>query len=56
MAGAGMRFCDAARDQQMLIRRAHHTHFQIGVAQLFVKIRREIIRGHAAPAAYFVTF
>jgi hypothetical protein len=53
----------------MVIRRAHHIHFRIGVAQLFVEIRREMIRfdgflgrrcgdgcGHAAPTAYFVTF
>jgi len=68
MADAGMRFCDAAESLQTLIRRAHHIHFQIGVAQLFIKIRREVIRfdgffgrcgggcGHAAPTAYFVTF
>jgi len=39
-----MRFCDAAESLQTLIRRAHHIHFQIGVAQLFVKIRREMVR------------
>jgi hypothetical protein len=64
-----MRFCDAVESFRMLIRRAHHIHFQIGVAQLFVKIRRGALRfdgifgrrcgdacGHAAPTAYFVTF
>jgi len=69
MAGAGMWFCDAAESLRMVIRRAHHIHFQIGVAQLFVKIRHEVLRfdgffgrryeggcGHAAPTAYFVTF
>jgi hypothetical protein len=28
----------------MVIRRAHHIHFRIGIAQLFVEIRREMVR------------